>query len=285
MTARERRRLSALHVYERTAWESGAQLVCGVDEVGRGPLAGPVTACAVVLAQPLLLEFLNDSKLVTPLRRAVLAAQIRAGAAWVAVGWATAEEIDSLNILGATRLAMARAIEQLPVAPCRVLVDAVHIPQCASPQTAIIGGDGKSAAIAAASIVAKVARDEYMEALDAEHPGYGFRTTAATPPRSISQRSTGWAVRRASPVVRTRHAAVVVRAGRVASYEESRPRRLQRRHGRRSGRRALSHERGYHVLERNFRCRGGEIDLIALDGGTPVFIESEAAADARAERP
>jgi ribonuclease HII len=174
VTARERRRLSALHVYERTAWESGAQLVCGVDEVGRGPLAGPVTACAVVLAQPLLLEFLNDSKLVTPLRRTVLAAQIRAGAAWVAVGWATAEEIDSLNILGATRLAMARAIELLPVAPCRVLVDAVHIPQCASPQTAIIGGDGKSAAIAAASIVAKVARDEYMEALDAEHPGYGF---------------------------------------------------------------------------------------------------------------
>lgn len=175
MTARERRRLTALHVYERTAWEGGAQMVCGVDEVGRGPLAGPVTACAVVLTQPLLLEFLNDSKLVTPIRRAALAMQIRAGAACIALGWATPEEIDTFNILGATRLAMARALEQLPVAPCRVLVDAVHIPRCGAPQTAIIGGDGKSAAIAAASIVAKVARDEYMEALDETHPGYGFR--------------------------------------------------------------------------------------------------------------
>jgi ribonuclease HII len=174
LTAREQRRLGALHVYERSAWEAGARMVCGVDEVGRGPLAGPVTACAVVITQPLLLEFLNDSKLVTPLRRAVLAEQIRAGAACVSVGWATPEEIDALNILVATRLAMARALEQLSVAPCQVLVDAVHIPQCATPQTAIIGGDLKSAAIAAASIVAKVARDEYMEVLDETHPGYGF---------------------------------------------------------------------------------------------------------------
>jgi ribonuclease HII len=174
VTPRERRRLTKLHIYERSAWESGAQMVCGVDEVGRGPLAGPVTACAVVLTQPLLLEFLNDSKLVTPIRRAALAAQIRAGAAFFAIGWASPEEIDAINILGATRLAMARALAQLPFPPCRVLVDAVHIPQCAAPQTAIIGGDGKSAAIAAASIVAKVARDEYMEMLDETHPGYGF---------------------------------------------------------------------------------------------------------------
>ncbi|HKW44532.1 MAG TPA: ribonuclease HII [Candidatus Eremiobacteraceae bacterium] len=175
VTSSERRRLRALHVHERTAWEGGAQLVCGIDEAGRGPLAGPVTACAVVLTQPLVLEFLNDSKLVSPLRRAALAPQIRAAAAFVAVGWATSEEIDALNILVATRLAMARALEQLNVRPCQVLVDAVHIPQCDAPQTAIIGGDGKSAAIAAASIVAKVARDEYMETLDESHPGYGFR--------------------------------------------------------------------------------------------------------------
>jgi ribonuclease HII len=175
VTASERRRLRKLHSYERTAWESGAQMICGVDEVGRGPLAGPVTACAVVISQPLLLEFLNDSKQVTALRRTALAAQIRAQAVCFAIGWASEEEIDALNILVASKLAMARALEQLTVAPCRVLVDAVHIPQCTSPQTAIIGGDGKSAAIAAASIVAKVARDEYMEALDDTHPGYGFR--------------------------------------------------------------------------------------------------------------
>ena len=174
MTSAESRRINRLHRFERDLWESGSLLLCGLDEVGRGPLAGPVTACAVVIERPLRLEFLDDSKVVTELRRVALDALIRNQAVAVSVGWADHLEIDSLNILGATRLAMARAIELLPVAPCRVLVDAVHIPQCGSPQTAIIGGDGKSAAIAAASIVAKVARDEYMEALDAEHPGYGF---------------------------------------------------------------------------------------------------------------
>jgi len=174
VTPRERRRLARLHIFERSAWEGGARYVCGVDEVGRGPLAGPVTACAVVLMQPLLLEHLDDSKAVTAPRRATLAVGIRAQAASVSLGWATPQEIDALNILGATRLAMARALWGLTVVPCRVLVDAVHIPQCTAPQTAIIGGDAKSAAIAAASIVAKVARDEYMEALDEAHPGYGF---------------------------------------------------------------------------------------------------------------
>ncbi len=174
MEPAERRRLNRLHRYERAAWESGAAFVCGVDEVGRGPLAGPVTACAVVIAQPLVLEYLDDSKAVTALRRIELAAQIRVCAADVSLGWADPAEIDAHNILGATRIAMARALAGLRTAPAHVLVDAVHIPACTAPQTAIIGGDAKSAAIAAASIVAKVARDAYMEELDACHPGYGF---------------------------------------------------------------------------------------------------------------
>ena len=174
MEPRERRRLGRLHRFERAAWENGAAFVCGVDEVGRGPLAGPVTACAVVIAKPLILEHLNDSKVVTHLRRIELASEIRRCAVDVSLGWADPAEIDAHNILGASRIAMARALEGLTTAPAHVFVDAVHIPACAAPQTAIIGGDGKSAAIAAASIVAKVARDAYMEELDAQFPGYGF---------------------------------------------------------------------------------------------------------------
>ncbi|MDQ2818160.1 MAG: ribonuclease HII [Candidatus Eremiobacteraeota bacterium] len=174
MTPTERRRLRRLHTFERAAWDSGATLVCGVDEVGRGPLAGPVAACAVVIAQPLYLEHLNDSKIVSALRRTHLSEAIRAQAVCYALGWATSAEIDRVNILGATKLAMSRALGALSQAPCRVLVDAVSIPGCPYPQESIIDGDAKSAAIAAASIIAKVARDEHMALLDAAHAGYNF---------------------------------------------------------------------------------------------------------------
>jgi len=171
---KERRRLTRLHAYERAAWESGARLLCGVDEVGRGPLAGPVTACAVVISEPLYLEYLNDSKVVIAERRAVLDVAIRERAVAWALGWASHEEIDRFNILAASKLAMSRALAALGVAPCRVLVDAVNIPDCPYEQLPIIDGDAKSAVIAAASIVAKVARDGLMLELDARYPGYGF---------------------------------------------------------------------------------------------------------------
>jgi len=174
VTPKERQRLRRLHAYERAAWEGGARFICGIDEVGRGPLAGPVVACAVVIEQPLRLEFLKDSKLVTELRRAELDVTIREQAVCVSLGWVDHEEIDRINILAATKVAMNRAIAGLAQAPCRVLVDALSIPGCPYPQTPIIGGDRKSAAIAAASIVAKVARDAYMTEMDAQYPGYGF---------------------------------------------------------------------------------------------------------------
>jgi len=148
--------------------------VCGVDEVGRGPLAGPVVACAVVTDQPLYLEFLDDSKTVTQLRRAALAQDIRTQAISFSLGWATPEEIDRLNILGASKVAMSRALGGLAVAPDRVLVDAVTIPLCPWPQEPIIDGDAKSAVIAAASVVAKVFRDLWMDQCDALYPEYGF---------------------------------------------------------------------------------------------------------------
>lgn len=174
MIPKERQRLRRLHAFERAAWESGARFLCGIDEVGRGPLAGPVVACAVVIDKPLRLQFLNDSKQVTELRRADLDGAIRAQAVCVALGWVDPEEIDRINILAATKLAMNRALAGLSQAPCRVFVDALKIPGCPYPQEAIIGGDRKSAVIAAASIVAKVARDAHMTAMEAQYPGYGF---------------------------------------------------------------------------------------------------------------
>lgn len=174
MKPKERRRLYRLHSYEREAWSNGARLVCGVDEVGRGPLAGPVVACAVVIDQPLYLEFLNDSKVVPALRRFELSAAIRTQAVAYALGWANPDEIDRINILAASKVAMSRALAALTVSPCRVLVDAVNIPQCTYPQEPIIDGDAKSAAIAAASIIAKVFRDRWMDQYDAIYPEYGF---------------------------------------------------------------------------------------------------------------
>ena len=174
MKAKERQRLRRLHAYERAAWDGGAHYVCGIDEVGRGPLAGPVVACAVVIDRPLRLQFLNDSKQVTELRRAELDRAIREVAVCVSLGWADPQEIDRINILAATKLAMGRALAGLSQAPCRVLVDALSIPGCLYPQERIIGGDRKSAVIAAASIVAKVARDAHMTEMDATYPGYGF---------------------------------------------------------------------------------------------------------------
>lgn len=174
MTSAESRRINRLHRFERDLWESGSRLLCGIDEVGRGPLAGPVTACAVVIERPLRLEFLDDSKVVTELRRIALDQLIREQAVAVSIGWADHLEIDSLNILGASRLAMHRALAGLGLTPCRVLVDGPDLPGCAYPQTSIIDGDAKSAAIAAASIVAKVARDAFMTHLDETYPGYGF---------------------------------------------------------------------------------------------------------------
>ena len=174
MTPKERRRLYRLHSFERAAWENGARLICGIDEVGRGPLAGPVVACAVVTDGPLYFEFLNDSKVVSEARRAELDEAIRSRAISFSLGWANPDEIDRINILAASKVAMGRALSGLTVAPCRVLVDAVAVPQCTYPQEAIIDGDAKSAVIAAASIVAKVFRDRWMDQCDALYPEYGF---------------------------------------------------------------------------------------------------------------
>lgn len=149
-------------------------MIAGVDEAGRGPLAGPVVAAAVILDELRPLEGLADSKRLSPARREVLYECIAASARAVGVGQASVEEIDRLNIFRATLLAMERALAALALAPLRVVVDGTHTPRCPCPAEAIVKGDATVPAIMAASIVAKVARDRLMDELAREYPVYGF---------------------------------------------------------------------------------------------------------------
>jgi ribonuclease HII len=154
-------------------WDK-AGLVAGVDEAGRGPLAGPVVAAAVILDDKRRIRGLNDSKLLTPQVRDRLYDEIRAKALCCSVGEASVEEIDELNILHATMLAMKRAVEGLRLKPARVLVDGNRLPMLSIAAEAIVGGDAKVKAISAASILAKVHRDRLCLTLHALHPQYGF---------------------------------------------------------------------------------------------------------------
>lgn len=149
-------------------------LVCGVDEAGRGPLAGPVVASAVILDPRNPIPGLNDSKKLSAKRREALAIEIRAKAVAWAVAEASVEEIDRINILQASLLAMQRAIASLTVCPEKALIDGNRCPVLDCPAEAVVGGDGKVASIAAASILAKTVRDAGMLELHAEFPMYGF---------------------------------------------------------------------------------------------------------------
>lgn len=148
--------------------------IAGVDEAGRGPLAGPVVAAAVMLDPGRPVPGLADSKRLSARRRAALAAEVRVRARAVAVAAVEADEIDRLNVLQATLAAMRQAVAALAPAPRAVLVDGNRCPELDVPARAIVGGDAREPAIAAASIVAKVERDRIMTALDGVHPGYGF---------------------------------------------------------------------------------------------------------------
>ena len=168
----ELERLEGMKTYERRYSRYSA--ICGIDEVGRGPLAGPVVAAAVILPEEYELLYLNDSKKVTEKRRETLYRQIYEQAVAVGVGMADEAVIDEINILQATYRAMRMAIQNLSVRPDLLLVDAVRIPDVDIPQVPIIKGDAKSASIAAASIVAKVTRDRMMVEYEETYPGYSF---------------------------------------------------------------------------------------------------------------
>lgn len=176
--AREARRSAGLFRAERALARGETELVAGVDEVGVGPLAGPVVAAAVVLPRGVRLAGLDDSKRVAAPDRARLDREIRAAARAVGVGWASVEEIDRMNVYRAALLAMRRAVEALPLRPELLLVDARRVPDVEIPQRSVPDGDGRVSSIAAASIVAKVYRDAWMCDFDRRHPGFGFARNA-----------------------------------------------------------------------------------------------------------
>jgi ribonuclease HII len=160
--------------FEEEARAQGFTLPAGVDEVGRGALCGPVVAGAVILGPAFDVQGLDDSKRLTRRQRETLDLRIRRQSRAWAVGVASPDEIDRVNILRATHLAMRRAVEALALAPDCLLVDALTVPGLTLPQRSIVKGDARSVSIAAASVVAKVARDGMMRECDARHPGYGL---------------------------------------------------------------------------------------------------------------
>ncbi|MGQ0551174.1 MAG: ribonuclease HII [Armatimonadota bacterium] len=170
----ERRRLIRLFTAERDAWAAGVSSVAGVDEVGRGPIAGPVVAAAVIFPSERFITRLRDSKQLPPQHRETLYEAIMASAAAVGIGIAAVEEIDRLNIMGATRLAWTRALASLAAPPALVLLDGNIAAPVPLPQRTMVKGDARCACIAAASIIAKVTRDRWMVEMDRQHPEYGF---------------------------------------------------------------------------------------------------------------
>lgn len=170
----EGQRIRKLLRYETSLWTTGVQLVAGVDEAGMSPLAGPVSAAAVIFAPGARIADIDDSKKLDAATRERLAVEIKTTAIAWAVGFAEVEEIDRINIYWAGLLAMRRAVDGLATQPEHVLIDARRIRDLTIPQQPIVKGDAKSLTIAAASILAKTARDALMRKLDGDYPGYGF---------------------------------------------------------------------------------------------------------------
>ncbi len=272
----------------------GHGLICGIDEAGRGPLAGPVAAAAVILPEDLLLPYLNDSKKVTEKRREVLFGQIKEKALAWAVVLVPPERIDEINILQATYEAMRTAIGQLSLRPNVLVNDAVTIPGVDILQVPVIKGDAKCISVAAASILAKVTRDTYMKEMDEKYPVYGFaghkgygtkshcEAIREYGPCPIHRRSFLGKILSGSP------GGAGKSPGRIRRGEDDFPAEndpgpevlfsehpSRRETGRRGEEEAVSflQKKGVKILERNFHDRDGEIDIIGEEDGTLLFIE------------
>jgi ribonuclease HII len=312
--AAERARLEKMRALENRLYARGLSRIAGVDEAGRGPLAGPVVAAAVIFPREILIPGLNDSKVLTPLRRESLYVRIKEAAVAHGIGEATAEEIDRLNILQATYLAMRRAIRRLGVPPDRVLVDGPGVPGSPFPESAVIDGDAAALSIAAASILAKVTRDRKMVAFHNEFPEYGFarhkgygstdhrralriygpcrihrRSFKGVPSASRTENVSDLAGRSrdaTAPVAPESAVGAPSRDAVPTADVAGRSRRTENAQTRLSwsGKRgenaaaALLTRTGYRILRRNYRAAGGEIDLIASRGRTLAFVEVKTAA-------
>lgn len=170
----EAKRIDELKRYENAAYDEGYQFIAGIDEAGRGPIAGPVVAAAVILSRDFFCPGINDSKKLSPLKRSRLAKEIKEQTSAWAVAAVFPSRLDKINILNATREAMLLAVRNLSPRPDFLLIDAVQLPDIDIKQFPLIKGDSLSVSIAAASILAKVERDQAMQAFDSIYPGYGF---------------------------------------------------------------------------------------------------------------
>ncbi len=271
-------------IFERQALQQGYRFVAGVDEVGRGPLAGPVAAGAVVLGPDLeapWLARLRDSKALTPRARQRLAPQVQQECLAWSCGWATVTEIDTLGIVAATRLAMRRAAEGLSISPDLLLVDGRPIGDLGRAARFLVRGDATCPSIAAASIVAKVARDSLMEELDGRYPGYGFARNKGygTGQHLAALQSLGPCPehRRSFRPLRLSLDGLLARAAEGAYLDEVEASMTDSRvglgrHGEALARQHLERQ-GYQILQANYRCPEGEMDLVARQGDQTVFVE------------
>lgn len=292
--AAERARLEKMRVLEKRLHERGLHRIAGVDEAGRGPLAGPVVAAAVILPREALIPGLNDSKVLTPDKRSRLYERITETAVAHGIGEASAAEIDRINILQATYLAMRRAIKRLGVRPDRILVDGPGVPGSPFPESAVIDGDAASLTIAAASILAKVTRDRKMVAFHSEFPEYGFADHkgygSADHRRALRVHGPCRIHRLSFKGVRSdaRSESALELAGTTggAAGRDGHPPRVGNVQSQlfRTGKRgenaaaATLAGTGYRILRRNYRAGGGEVDLIVSKGHILAFVEVKTAA-------
>ncbi len=258
--------------FERLAWQKGFVRVAGVDEAGRGPLAGPVVAAAVILPPDFDPDGIEDSKSLTEAQRERAWQRIREQALGVGVGVAGRDEIDHLNILEASRKAMADAVRALSPRPDFCLLDGLPVPGFVAPHRAVPGGDALSVSISAASIVAKVTRDGLMRELDAKYPGYGFARN-----KGYGTAEHLRALERLGPCPEHRMsfapcARIVAQQSLPLGAQEGRQRLLAGAASENVAR-AFLRGQGMRIVASNYRCRFGEIDIIAQDGETICFVE------------
>jgi ribonuclease HII len=276
-----------LWLEEETAVGQGFGCIVGIDEAGRGPLAGPVVAACVHLPFRIELPGITDSKKLTPPQREDAYARIMENASAVGVGECTSQEIDSCNILRATHLAMVRALQTCRAAADLALIDGLPVPRFPIPQRALVKGDARSKSIAAASIIAKVTRDRMMRSFDQQYPGYRFAENMGypTPDHLTLLRELG-----PCPIHR-RSFAPVAQAYRLhnPTAEPLQPSLTldPREDGRIGETVAAAHLRrtGWQILSSNFRVTEGEIDIVASKAGTTAFCEVKTHRHTRGYRP
>lgn len=255
-------RLDEILTYERGLWEAGYDLIAGIDEVGRGPLAGPVVAAAVILPKECKIEGVNDSKKLSAKKREELYDIILEKAVSYGIGVVSNERIDEINILQATYEAMREALSQLQPKADYILADAVTIPMVSTPQRGIIKGDAKSMSIGAASIVAKVYRDRMMEAYEEVYPGYGF---ASNKGYGAAEHIEGIKKQGITPIHRKTFVKnFLPREGDTTTDKGHRGEALAAKQ---------MEKMGYEIMERNFHALKAEIDIIAKKDNVIVFTE------------